>query len=232
MAKPTQEQFDEMKSLLSSLLAQIEKLKVVPVDISADEINALKSLIGLHKKLSTMTFKEYTDTDTETFENCANFINYLRPMNKMFSAINEPGSNVPKFKSATQEIHKLNQLGQFNSLLSIINNKAIDLNSRKFSEASATASTLFTTLNELKGKYSDGTINYPKFKEDSLKAIDMARPELEKHRGWKEVFANVALCIFSLCKYMYSGTFFKFNTDSVNKLNGLKDAIEVMAPTI
>jgi hypothetical protein len=78
-------------------------------------------------------------------------------------------------------------------------------------------------------------MDYPTFKNQSILAINTTRIELEKHRGWKEILGNIALCILGLgIGYLavcaYKGSFFKFNTDSINKLNDIQNTIESAAP--
>jgi hypothetical protein len=116
-----------------------------------------------------------------------------------------------------------------------IKEKAEELKTNAHENAYKVAIALHTTLTQLNDQYKDGTINYLKFNHDSKTAITKARPELEKHRGWKEILGNIALCIlglglgyFALCAYR--GCFFKFETDSAKKLNDLSHSIEAVSP--
>ena len=118
----------------------------------------------------------------------------------------------------------------------LIVDKVKELNTRKNCEpAYKAANTLYTTLTELKDQYANGTMGYSDFKNQSLAAIKIARPELNQHRGWKEILGNIAYCILGLgIGYLaicaYKGSFFKFNTDSVNKLDELENNINAAAP--
>ncbi|MGC1182334.1 hypothetical protein [Legionella sp.] len=127
-----------------------------------------------------------------------------------------------------------NSLYDLESHLLTLKNKAVKLKKKGFVEACTEANALHITLNELKKLYSATNLDYASFRENSMQAISIARKTLAKHRGCKELLANIALCILGLgviylticaCK----GSFFKFNTDSVNKLNKLQDSIDRLA---
>ncbi|MGL6036560.1 MAG: hypothetical protein ACRC0B_05230 [Legionella sp.] len=57
---------------------------------------------------------------------------------------------------------------------------------------------------------------------------------LKNHRGWKRVFANILIGVLSLGTAFIANaictkgehTFFKVNTDSVNKANTIRDALK------
>jgi hypothetical protein len=119
--------------------------------------------------------------------------------------------------------------------LLVLEAKKTELGYRGFYKASDAAATLHTTLIELKDQYARGTINYPDYKKQSITAIDTARIELGKHRGWKEILGNIASCILGLgigyaVVCAFKGRFFKFNTDADNKLDEIQKTIEGAAP--
>jgi ankyrin repeat protein len=123
------------------------------------------------------------------------------------------------------------RLDTLEKLLDVIKNKAKELKQKKCDVAYKVARNLYTNLSVYKNQCSKNEINYPQFKEQSLSAIKLARTELEKHRGWKEVLANILFCVAGLgVFYMgacwYQGSFFKFKTDSEKKLDVLAQHIE------
>ena len=120
--------------------------------------------------------------------------------------------------------------------LLIVENKVKELKGRdKCKTAFDAADTLHTTLIELKNQFATGTMDYADFKNNSISAIDTARDELNKQRGWKQLLGNLTLCVLGfgvgyLAVCAYNGSFFKFNTDSANKLDKLQNTIEAAAP--
>ena len=131
--------------------------------------------------------------------------------------------------------HKARMIENLQSQLNIIESKAKDLQSRKFSKAHDATITLYDTLTQLKNKYSSGAIEYPAFKKDSMEAIKIAHKELDQHRGWKEILGNIAYCILGLgflyaAYCAYKGKFFDFKTDSAQKLDDLQHSIDPETP--
>lgn len=115
--------------------------------------------------------------------------------------------------------------------LLVLKDKVEEFKSRKCSEAYHATNILHETLTELKNQYSEQKINYIDFKIKATWAINTARIDLEKQRGWKELLTNLSLCILGfgigyLAICAYKGSFFKVNTDSTNKLNDLQRNID------
>ena len=109
--------------------------------------------------------------------------------------------------------------------------KTQDLKERGFIPAYDAAFQLHNEIQIIKNCYANNEIDHQNFEKQSLKAIIKARQELEKHRGWKDILGNIALCILGLAigyaaVCVYRGRFFEFNTDSVNLLEGLKNTIQ------
>jgi len=76
--------------------------------------------------------------------------------------------------------------------------------------------------------------NILNFKQNCTQAIEIARPELEKHRGWKQVLGNLALAVVGvgvlyviagLINKAVTGNFLFFKTDSSNKIDQLEQLI-------
>lgn len=78
--------------------------------------------------------------------------------------------------------------------------------------------------------------SYKHFKEECKAAIDAARDILEEHRGYKNIFCNIAAAIAGLgIFYLLAATinyyqtsgkhfFFQFNTDSINRMECFQEA--------
>lgn len=131
---------------------------------------------------------------------------------------------------------KEKMLTNLQSQLEILQDKANELLGRNCLLAYNAADQLYKNLVDLKDKYSNNLINCEKFEVDSIEAIDAARPELEKQRGWKGILGNVALCILGLgigylAACAYKGSFFHFNSDSEAKLNDLQKGITGESPS-
>ena len=95
----------------------------------------------------------------------------------------------------------------------------------------APVTTLYLSRNNL-SKYTVSEL-VAIFKANAKLAIQAARSELEQHRGWKEIFTNILLClalvgIGYLAYCVYNKGFFKVNTDSISKLNNLDDSIDLV----
>ena len=155
------------------------------------------------------------------------------PVNVKSVHINNKAINLDEFRSKLKD--KI--LKSLEPQLSIIEEKAKELKTRNYDNAYNAANSLHTALTNLKNQYSSGTIQYLAFKNGSMNEIKTARTELEKHRGWKDILGNVALCILGLgIGYLaicaFKGGFFKFNTDSAKKLDDLKHSIDPETPNL
>ena len=140
-------------------------------------------------------------------------------------------NEISAFLHPVKEETKARVLTSLESQLFIIENKAGELKTRGYDKAYNAANNLHTTLTQLKNQYCSGALEYPDFKKNSTDAVDAARIELKQHRGWKDLLGNVALCILGLgvgylAVCLYKGSFFQFNTDSVNKLDVLQNNID------
>lgn len=80
--------------------------------------------------------------------------------------------------------------------------------------------TLRNQLSENIEHYVNGTINKQTFYEQSHQAIRAARPTLETHRGCSEIFSGLTRALSNFA------ALFGFRTDSVKKLDALKDELE------
>lgn len=122
---------------------------------------------------------------------------------------------------------------KFNLQIAIFKIKVKELRTNNIS-ASNEAESLYNKLTTLKNNYVDKIISLEQYQQDSITAINQARPVLEVHRGCKELLVNIALAIAGigfiyLAVCAFRGSFFKCNTDSINLLNGLNDSIRCIA---
>lgn len=125
------------------------------------------------------------------------------------------------------------EIVRFKLLLDKINKKAIELEGKHpkaFDKAQAFYTTMTTALEALS---KDG--NFDVFQERYVDADQAARPELEKHRGLKQILGNLGLAVLglgvfyaaaTLVNYAANGRFLFFTTDSVDKMDKLKEQIE------
>ncbi|MDP3268619.1 MAG: type IV secretion protein Dot [Legionella sp.] len=129
----------------------------------------------------------------------------------------------------------------FLSQLKEIWTKREDLILKDHSRAASSAKQLYTTINKLYENLSSGAINIQIFKEQSTQSINKHRPELEKHRGWKQLLGNLALavagmgvlyCVAGLINKAATGRFLFFKTDSAKKIEQLERSIKSMTQPI
>lgn len=97
---------------------------------------------------------------------------------------------------------------------------------------------LYTDLCLEYNKFRLGKIPYDEFQSNCKNFIALAKPSLEKHRGWKEIILNVLACIASIGIVPYleykkskgEHYFFKVNTDSINTVEKAEQAINKLDP--
>ncbi|GAG64375.1 unnamed protein product, partial [marine sediment metagenome] len=149
---------------------------------------------------------------------------------------------VPTYKAHSKEdVNFLVQLGQIEEKSKNLNTRSgNDKNDKKLEAAASSASTLSTALDTAYKKYYNGDrspANAETFIRESREAIKTARPELETHRGWGRVLANVGLAIAGI-GVLYGialiantihtkgkHTFF-YKTDSESKIEEVEKAID------
>lgn len=126
----------------------------------------------------------------------------------------------------------------FLSQLNEIKTKEQDLRNRGHITAANIALNLHEKLEDKHNKFIEGKIDPQTFKNSCTDAVNTARPELEKHRGWKQVLGNLALAVVGLgvlyvvaglINKAATGNFLFFKTDSANKLDKLDQTIESIA---
>lgn len=121
---------------------------------------------------------------------------------------------------------------RFNSALEAIRQKACDLKSQGHVNAAITALTFYKTV----GNAFD-TLRKTKqtkhFKLTFLQAMEIARPELERHRGCKEILVNLARFQAGFesvdntsNNYAQKDGLLFFRTDSAEKMDKLEDSFE------
>ncbi|MDI1352499.1 MAG: hypothetical protein PSV35_06985 [bacterium] len=162
-------------------------------------------------------------------------------MDTIFSTLDGWNAKVkaisPKTVLEAQNFLQIKELDpKFYALLEVIRKKSVDallLDPKKM-----VALKLYQDLALHFYNFKTGTLQYAAFKDNSIDAINSAKPILEKHRGWKEIFINILLIIASLggsVLYQAISTkgkqvFFKVNTDSMNIVNEVDQALDGMNP--
>ena len=236
------------------------------INISLDTKEYLRVFKALPKNITSIKLdggslgRKPTEEIIQIFKSIPEGINTLDLDNNFFNQkstdlVKQLISALPiniKFLRTTEDFDNLDQcrslikiqstFTRLTPLLLILKDKTDGLKTRKCNEAYHAANALHETLTKLKTKWEAGEYegdifsNYSEFKSEAIQSINVARIDLEKHRGWKELLANIALCILGLgVVYLaicaYKGSFFKFNTDSIDKLNELQNTIELEMPS-
>lgn len=128
----------------------------------------------------------------------------------------------------------------FQNLLDQIKAKSEKFNRNNNRLKEETAVKLHKNLNAEFIQYQSGKIEFDQFKERCSEHINISRPILEVHTGWKELFINVlktitSLGIVPLYHYINSNrqTFFnKVNTDSINKVDKIEKTLNTLKEDI
>jgi hypothetical protein len=123
----------------------------------------------------------------------------------------------------------------FKEQLRIVKEKADDLQQwYPDSAAAVAANKLYIDLDRYTQAYFSGNMDGATCKTKCTLALGDAHKELDKHRGWKEVFANLAIAVgllgvgylaiglYNVCKNR-DFMFYKVKTDSANKLDYFTD---------
>ncbi len=104
--------------------------------------------------------------------------------------------------------------------------KALDLDHRGHKSAATEVKSVVLELRYLNQWYfSEKKIDYEDYKARAFKVINESRPELEKHRGYKQILGNLCLLILTaalifLINKACTGKFLFFNlTESAKQLN-------------
>lgn len=105
------------------------------------------------------------------------------------------------------------QWQKFYQQLHIIKEKQAALHSKGYKQAAQDADQLHQTLITLATDFNNEKIDLKNFEQQAKQAIDAVRPRLERHYGWKQLLANIALCIAGLgVVYLVAGSIHKAKT--------------------
>ncbi|CEG57512.1 hypothetical protein [Legionella fallonii] len=105
------------------------------------------------------------------------------------------------FNSIKRELTFVEELNkkklQFEKQLSLIKAKAENLDQRGHDAAAKKANELHLRLTELSDGYFENPSrdNYEYFKKEAQEAINNSKSELQNHRGWNHILANIGLAI-------------------------------------
>lgn len=123
--------------------------------------------------------------------------------------------------------------------LALIKNKAEQLKIDGHFKAAQRASDLYNTISAAAELYFSGTLSKEDFKGQCDTAIQLARPELERHRGWSEALINLGLVLAGLIGFVIKGIanyannrscLFVHETQSSKLVKGLWAIVEDVAP--
>ncbi len=166
-----------------------------------------------------------------TYKNILTYIMLEKPqyLSKVFSCL--PG----KTELAIQHMEKIDFDKHFQSIRSKwleMEQKAHLRPNSNYRKAADTAKTLIIQMVQATDElFQSGTaINQRKlsiFNRSCINAIDEAKPVLEKHRGWRGVFAVLLLVLtFPISLPLYAaGLFFSIKTDSARKLQAFEESL-------
>lgn len=117
---------------------------------------------------------------------------------------------------------------RFNSALESIRVKAGDLKRQGHVKAADTALTLYNTVSNAFDELRQ-TKHAEHFKQTFLKAMEIARPELEQRRGWKQLLSNLDLFYGTaiVMNYAVNERLVFFRTDSARKMDRLEGGLRV-----
>lgn len=126
---------------------------------------------------------------------------------------------------------------QFHHQLHMLYKKAELLRQDGHIKAAKTVNTLHHRLKEQAELYFSKQINFDVLQTRTHELVAEARPELEKHRGWKQILGNLALAILGLgvvygiailINKHVTGHYLFFKTDSAQKLDELTSFVNHM----
>ena len=130
---------------------------------------------------------------------------------------------------------------QINLQLDKLENKAKNLLDRDHILAYCKAANVVRLLRSLNYDYfTEKKIDYKTYKEISSDIINQERPELDKHRGYKQILGNLLILMATLgtgqlVNKACTGNFLFFKTDSskhINTLNNMLKKMEAPYPNI
>jgi hypothetical protein len=130
---------------------------------------------------------------------------------------------------------------RFYQQLEVIQKKATELRSEGHTQAADKADAFHEKLYKGSILYFNNRIDDKAFSDICRDAFKEARPELEKHRGWKQILGNLALAIAGLgIGYVFAGLinkavtghFLFFRTDSAMKLDAMEEAAHEVVPVV
>jgi hypothetical protein len=123
----------------------------------------------------------------------------------------------------------------FLSQLEDIRAKGLELRRNGHIVAADCAQALYDSVSNEHQQLVLNEIDLSTFKNNCQTAINIARPELEKHRGWKQILGNLALAVVGLgvlyviaglINKAVTGHFLFFKTDSAHKVDQLAQSIQ------
>ncbi len=205
--------------------------------------NVFKSLLKKYNNVPLDNLKQMTNStkNHDIFFDALTHKNHTQTeKNKHKKALKEKTDNAFKKANEHQDqklmlfalIQKLEQKSYQFSLKAIKNPK-------KYAKASKVSFTLYHALIDTVGAYYRNEIDDAKFLKESKNALETALPEMQKHRGHKQLLYDIANCIaFILCigRFILSGgkklRFFEAKTDTQKTLIEIDKNISSNKPNV
>lgn len=134
----------------------------------------------------------------------------------------------------------------FNNQIELLTKKMSDFAGKpEFAKAYEAAETLYSKLKDEGKEYFEGKqskATYQTFKKNCETYIETARIELDKHRGWSKIIANIVAAVCSgvvgyaiavgINMAMNKGKCTFFSTESSLKIDAIEESIHQAAPTV
>ncbi|KTD31655.1 Dot/Icm T4SS effector [Legionella moravica] len=172
-------------------------------------------------------------------------------LNEQMDLITQP---VPAINATNAKAQAANT--KFESLMAEFGKKVADLNQRAINAvrsgditqaeslrtAHGVAETLLENLVSAKSAYdvNPNKESYQHFKTQCVASIDQARPELERHRGLKQLLGNIVLAVIGLgvvylaaaaLNKAVTGNFLFFKTNTAKIVDEIKSNVDEFEPT-
>lgn len=145
------------------------------------------------------------------------------------------------FKAADTKLDPI-KAAEFDEQLTTIRKKALLLRKNGHKTAATAADQLYSSLSKGFDAVYFGTMQLEEFQDNCNQAIEEAHSELDKHRGWKDVYANIALFFCTLgLGFVAKGIYnvcnnkpfmFFTKTDSAQILDNYNESVASITPVV
>lgn len=225
---------NNIKESLAELLSQLKEQRRIATDIqpymySGDGLGpyVCVGVVALNKGINELINLNADFESVDDFDS----VKKLRETEIFF--LNTDGLKDFKFPDYKSQINPIFLMYvEIELQLDTFDKKAIDLLHRGYKSAGEEASWVVLNLRNLnQWFFQDKKFNYDYYQSRALDVINQSRPELEKHRGYKEILVNLILFITTLgmalgINKVVNGHFLFFQkTDSAKQLDEISQTL-------